>query len=62
MKTGIAIAAVSAALAAVPAMAADGIQPGLWKITTAVLTNGAQMPPQTKARRPQRGDVVTSVC
>ncbi|HEU5445216.1 MAG TPA: hypothetical protein VFU70_06580 [Pseudolabrys sp.] len=51
--------AVSATLAAVPA---DGIQPDLWKITTAVLTNGAQMPPQTKARRPQRGDVVTSVC
>ena len=49
MKTGIAIVAVSAALAAVPA-AADGIQPGLWKITTTVLNNGAQMPPQTKPR------------
>ena len=52
MKTRIAIVAVSAALAAVPvpAMAADGIQPGLWKITTAVLNNGMQMPPQTKPR------------
>ena len=42
--------AVSATLAAAPAMAADGIQPGLWKITTTVLNNGAQMPPQTKPR------------
>jgi hypothetical protein len=50
VKTGIAIVAVSATLAAVPAMAADGIQPGLWKITTTVLNNGAQMPPQTKPR------------
>ena len=50
MKTRIAIMAVSATLAAVPATAADGIQPGLWKITTTVLNNGAQMPPQTKPR------------
>jgi hypothetical protein len=52
VKTGIAIVAVSAALAAMPApaTAADGIQPGLWKITTTVLNNGAQMPPQTKPR------------
>lgn len=32
------------------AMAADGIQPGLWKITTAVLNNGMQMSPQTNSR------------
>ena len=50
MKTVIAIVAISAALTAVPAMAADGIQPGLWKITTAVLNNGMQMPPQTNSR------------
>ena len=59
MKTVIAIVAVGAVFAAVPAMAADGIQPGLWKITTTVLNNGAQMPPQTKpdphAMRPRRG-------
>ena len=50
MKTVIAILAVGSALTAVPAMAADGIQPGLWKITTTVVNNGAQMPPQTKPR------------
>ena len=32
-----------------PALA-DGIQPGLWKITTTVVNNGAKSPPQTNAR------------
>jgi hypothetical protein len=50
VKTAIAIAVVSAALAAGSAMAADGIQPGLWKITTTVVSNGVQVPPQTKPR------------
>jgi hypothetical protein len=48
VKAVFAMAAVCAGLAT--AMAADGIQPGLWKITTAVLNNGMQMPPQTNAR------------
>ena len=30
--------------------AADGIQPGLWKITTTAVNNGVQSPPQTSAR------------
>ena len=48
-----ALAAGYAALATacpVASLAADGIQPGLWKITTAVLNNGMQMPPQTSTR------------
>ena len=32
------------------AAAADGIQPGLWKITTVALNNGLKMPPQTNVR------------
>ena len=48
MKAPFAMAAFFAGLAT--AMAADGIQPGLWKITTAILNNGMQMPPQTNAR------------
>jgi hypothetical protein len=50
VKIAIAIAVVSAAFAAGSAMAADGIQPGLWKITTTVVNNGVQVPPQTKPR------------
>ena len=49
MKTVI-TAAACLALATVQVMAADGIQPGLWKITTAVLNNGMRMPPQTNTR------------
>jgi len=41
-------AAVALPLAA-PALA-DGIQPGLWKITTTVVNNGVKVPPQTNAR------------
>jgi hypothetical protein len=48
MKAVFAMAVLCAGLAT--AMAADGIQPGLWKITTAVLNNGMQMPPQTSSR------------
>ena len=48
MKALCAVAAVFVGLAT--AMAADGIQPGLWKITSAVLNNGTQMPPQTNTR------------
>ena len=33
-----------------PVLAADGIQPGLWKITTEVVNNGTRLPPQTNAR------------
>ena len=33
-----------------PVLAADGIQPGLWKITTEVVNNGMRLPPQTNAR------------
>jgi len=48
MKAVFALAAVFVGLAT--AMAADGIQPGLWKITTAVTNNGMQGPPQTNSR------------
>ena len=41
--------AAAVALLASPA-AADGIQPGLWKITTTAVNNGAQLPPHTNAR------------
>ena len=33
-----------------PVLAADGIQPGLWKITTAIVNNGTRLPPQTGSR------------
>ena len=42
--------AVCAGLATAPLTAADGIQPGLWKITTVVVNNGMTLPPQTKSR------------
>lgn len=48
MKAVFAMAAICAGLQT--AMAADGIQPGLWTITATVLNNGMQMPPQTNAR------------
>jgi len=42
---------IAAVLALPPGMAAaDGIQPGLWKITTIVVNNGVRSPPQTSAR------------
>ena len=40
-----------AAFALLPFSArADGIQPGLWKITTIVVNNGVRSPPQTSSR------------
>jgi hypothetical protein len=36
--------------AAVAPAAADGISPGLWKVTETVVMNGAPAPPQTKTR------------
>jgi hypothetical protein len=50
MKAVFAVAAIGVGLTAVALMAADGIQPGLWKITTVALNNGMRMPPQTNAR------------
>jgi uncharacterized protein DUF3617 len=43
-------AAVCFGLTTAPLIAADGIQPGLWKITTVVVNNGMTLPPQTNAR------------
>ncbi len=50
MKAVLAAVAVSVGLTTTPLMAADGIQPGLWKITTVVLNNGMKLPPQTNSR------------
>jgi hypothetical protein len=50
MKAACVIGAVFAGFAMAMAMAADGIQPGLWKITTSLVNNGMRMPPQTKPR------------
>lgn len=43
-------AAVGLALLPLSSLAAEGIQPGLWKITTTVLSNGVKSPPHTNAR------------
>jgi hypothetical protein len=43
-------AAAAIALLPLASKAADGIQPGLWKITTAVVNNGVRLPPHTSAR------------
>ena len=50
MKAVFAVAAICVGLTTVPLIAADSIQPGLWKITTVTLNNGMRMPPQTNAR------------
>jgi hypothetical protein len=50
MKAVFAVAAVCVGLTTTPLMAADGVQPGLWKITTVVLNNGMRLPPQTNSR------------
>jgi uncharacterized protein DUF3617 len=42
--------AAAFALWPVSSTADDGIQPGLWKITTAVVNNGMRVPPQTNTR------------
>jgi len=50
MKAEFAVAAIWVGLTTVPLMAADGIAPGLWKITTMALNNGMKLPPQTNTR------------
>ena len=50
MKAEFAVAAIWVGLTTVPLMAADGIAPGLWKITTVALNNGMRLPSQTNAR------------
>ena len=50
MKAVFAVAAICVGLTTVPLIAADSIQPGLWKITTVTLNNGMRLPPQTNAR------------
>jgi hypothetical protein len=45
-----AVPLIAAALALPCAARADGIQPGLWKITTVVVNNGVRSPPQTSSR------------
>jgi hypothetical protein len=37
-------------LSAVPAAAEDALRPGLWRITTTTVTNGAATPPQISTR------------
>lgn len=50
MNAKFAVAALCVGLTTAPLMAVDGIQPGLWKFTTAVLNNGMRLPPQTNSR------------
>ena len=50
MKRAVLLLVGILALASASRALADGIQPGLWKITTTVVNNGMQSPPQTNAR------------
>jgi hypothetical protein len=50
MKAFILVAAVWFFLITTPSMADEGIQPGLWKITTITLNNGQEMPPHVNSR------------
>jgi hypothetical protein len=50
MKLAVHIIATGLAMACISPALADGIQPGLWKITTTVVSNGMKSPPQTNAR------------
>ncbi len=50
MTRAVLVLAGSLVLASVSAAAADGIQPGLWKITTTAVNNGERLPPRTNAR------------
>ena len=50
MKLASPLIAAALALTAAPAPADDGIQPGLWKITSAVVNNGAASPPHVSTR------------
>jgi hypothetical protein len=52
-RVGVALASsvpVLAWIMTAPVLAADGIQPGLWKITTEIVNNGMRLPPQTHPR------------
>ncbi len=44
------LAAALLVLAAAPAVAADGIQPGQWKIVSAVVNNGKKLPSHVSER------------
>lgn len=50
MKRAVLLLTGVLALAPLSSFAADGIQPGLWKITTTAVNNGEQSPPHTNAR------------
>jgi hypothetical protein len=50
MKSAFSAAALCVGLTTSPLMAADGILPGLWKITTAVVNNGMKLPSHTNVR------------
>ena len=50
MKRAVLLLASILALAPVSRALADGIQPGLWKITTTAVNNGERLPPHTNAR------------
>ena len=50
MKRTIPLLVIGFALLSVSPASADGIQPGLWKITTTVVSDGMKSPPQTNAR------------
>jgi hypothetical protein len=50
MKASVLVAVAWFALIATPSMADEGIQPGLWKITTMTLNNGQEMPPHVNSR------------
>ncbi|HVZ50774.1 MAG TPA: DUF3617 family protein [Pseudolabrys sp.] len=50
MKLAVPLLAAALGLPLLSPAAADGIQPGLWKITTTVVSNGMASPPQTNAR------------
>jgi hypothetical protein len=50
LKTVFAVATIYVGLTMASSMAADGIQPGLWKITSVTMNNGMRMPPQTNPR------------
>jgi len=50
MKILVVTALVWCALITTSSMADDGIQPGLWKITTITLNNGVMLPPHVNSR------------
>lgn len=50
MNRFVPVLAGAIALLSDSSIAADGIQPGLWKITTTVVNNDEQSPPHTNAR------------